>query len=74
MTRHAVNWWRIAAAVDEVRKHHGLADELGIANSTLSRLRTGNSLSADNLANILAWLYPRQIPAWVCQVPDEPPA
>lgn len=72
MSRHVVNWGRIAYAVEENRKRLGLSDrklgkQLGIDYCALSRLRHGSALSADNLATLVAWLYPTQVPDWITE-------
>lgn len=74
MSRHTIDWPRLALAVDEVRAHHGLSEralaaQLGFSFSTISRLRNGHQVSADAVAALVAWLYPHQIPAWIRKIP-----
>lgn len=74
MSRHVVNWLRLSLSVEESRKRLGLSDrqlgkQLGIDYCALSRLRHGAHLSADNLATLVAWLYPTQVPDWIDEIP-----
>lgn len=78
---HAVDWPKLVEHISVAQRHRGLTDRamaetLGLpAYSTLSRLRHGRQVSADTLATLVAWLYPNEIPAWICEVPprDEAP-
>lgn len=67
---HVVDWGKIADAVEmacEIRDVSAAeaAGQIGLSPSALTRLRQGKHLSADNLAALVAWLYPQRIPHWV---------
>ncbi len=67
---YRVDWNKIADALDmacEIRDVtlRDVAEVIGIAPSGLTRLRQGKHLSADGLAALVAWLFPRSIPSWV---------
>jgi hypothetical protein len=67
--RHRVDWPALCAALDMacgIRDvtHTQAAHELGMAPSSLTRMRQGHALSADSLASLLCWLYPHRVPAW----------
>ena len=76
---HVVNWPRLVEHLGVAQRHDGLSDralaeQLGLpAFSTLSRLRHGQHVSADVLATLVAWLYPDQIPAWICEATEHAP-
>lgn len=78
MSRHAVDWPRLLAALDATctlrhLSYRAVAEQIGISPSGLTRLRQGKRLEADALAALTAWLYPGQIPRWVREVPDRAP-
>lgn len=75
---HEVDWRKLADAVDmacEIRDMSAAdaAHQLGISPSALTRLRQGKHLSADNLAALVAWLYPQRIPHWIRTVTADVP-
>lgn len=74
MSRHAVDWPKLVDTIEVVRGHYGLssrqlADQLGFSPNTFTRMRQGFPCSADNLAAIVAWLYPTNVPDWIRKIP-----
>lgn len=72
--RHVVDWQRVVDTLElacEMRgtSLRGVAKEIGIPASGLTRLRQGKHLSADALAALIAWLYPVSIPKWIKESP-----
>lgn len=68
-----VDWNKIADAVEMACEIRGMtlrevSDEIGISPSGLTRLRQGKHLSADGLAALVAWLFPKSIPVWIMPV------
>lgn len=43
------------------------ANQMGIPVGALCRFRQGGKLSADSVARLVAWMYPRHVPAWIIQ-------
>lgn len=75
MPQHAVDWPRLAEMLDlacEMRDMNlrQVAQESGVSASGLTRLRQGYHLSADALAALVAWLYPKRIPTWITEEPS----
>jgi transcriptional regulator with XRE-family HTH domain len=71
--KHQVDWARVADVLEmacELRdvSLRDVAEEIGISPSGLTRLRQGKHLSADGLASLAAWLFPKNIPTWVVPV------
>ncbi|CAL9606348.1 hypothetical protein SUDANB95_05497 [Actinosynnema sp. ALI-1.44] len=69
-TSHAVDWARLIESVDiacEVRgcSMRDVAAAIGVAPSSLTRMRQGQALAADGLASLVAWLYPASAPTWI---------
>ena len=67
---HRVDWAKIVDAVEmacDIRdvSLRDVAEEIGIAPSGLTRLRQGKHLSANGLAALVAWLFPKNIPVWI---------
>lgn len=70
---HQVNWPKLRDALEiacEMRNMSlaDVAEEIGVSPSGLSRMRQGRGLTADNLAALIAWLYPKRVPHWVQEV------
>lgn len=69
--RMRADWANLGIALEAVRARRGLslrkaATEMGVPVSGLAKLRRGDGkLSADAVARLLAWLYPRSVPWWV---------
>ena len=69
--RVRVDWQRLAADLDATcrRRHISLrtaAREIDVPSSGLTEMRAGRArLSADAVARLTAWLYPRNVPWWV---------
>lgn len=68
--KHVVDWVKLVEAFDmacEIRdvSQRDVAAAIGISGSGLTRLRQGGALSADALAALVAWLYPKRIPHWI---------
>lgn len=66
---HAVDWDRVADSLEMACHIRGVslrdvAEEVGISPSGLTRLRQGKHLSADALASLVAWLFPKDVPFW----------
>lgn len=73
---HRVDWPQLCMALEIACEMHNVtlnvaAHEIGISASAVTRMRQGKTLSADNLAALLAWLYPQRIPRWVQEVTDD---
>jgi hypothetical protein len=71
---HTVDWTKLRDAMEmacEIRNVSMFTAgvEMGFSPSSLTRLRQGKHLSADNLAALVAWLYPQRIPHWVRSQP-----
>lgn len=71
--KHAVDWDRIADSVEMACQIRGvslrdISEAVGISPSGLTRLRQGKHLSADGLAALVAWLFPRDVPFWIKEV------
>lgn len=67
--RYAVDWQRLADSLEMACHIRGVslrdvAAEVGISPSGLSRLRSGQHLSADATAALTAWLFPKDVPFW----------
>jgi len=61
MSRWVLDTVRLADAVETVRRHRGvtakvIASEMGLSDSTLTRLKQGHKPDADGLVSVLAWL------------------
>ncbi len=70
---HRVDWDKIADSLEMACEIHDMslrdvAEHIGIAPSGLTRLRQGKHLSADGLAALVAWMYPKRIPPWITEV------
>lgn len=70
MTKHVVDWQKIADALEMACEIRGMslrdvAAETGLSSSTLTRLRQGKHLDGDGLASLTSWLFPKSIPIWV---------
>lgn len=68
--RKQANWTALGIAFEATRARRGMsmrkaATEMRMPASTITKLRNGGTLSADGLARLLAWLYPRNVPWWV---------
>lgn len=65
------DWENLGAALETTRARRGLslrkaATQIGVPVSGLTKLRKGGgALSADAVARLLAWLYPRNVPWWI---------
>lgn len=73
-----VNWAHLAsefyaACLQRHMSARAAGHEMGVHPTQLCRLRRGTPLSAANIAALLAWLYPDDIPAWIT-TPDRPMA
>lgn len=67
---HVVDWPKLAEAIEmacDIRDMslRDVAERIGISPSGLTRLRQGKHLEADDLAALVAWLYPQRIPHWI---------
>lgn len=67
--RYVVDWDRIADSLEMACQIRGVslreaADTVGVSPSALTRLRQGKHLSADGLASLTAWLFPKDVPFW----------
>jgi lambda repressor-like predicted transcriptional regulator len=65
-----VDWARLAAELEQActRRHVSLRQvgrETGMSPSALTRLRRGESLTADAAVSVAAWLWPQRVPTWV---------
>lgn len=66
-----VDWPHLLRLLDAAQEIRGgltdraAAEQIGIAPSTLSRLRRGKTLTADGLAALVAWLTPTRLPSWI---------
>ncbi|MFJ5984266.1 hypothetical protein [Lentzea sp. NPDC092896] len=70
MSAHIVNWTKLIDLLEQAcrsrqKSMRQVAKELGIAQSGLTRMQQGKSLSADATAALVAWLHPDDIPAWI---------
>jgi transcriptional regulator with XRE-family HTH domain len=69
--RWRTDWNNLCIALETTRARRGLslrkvAAEMGVPVTGLSKLRRGDgALSADAVARLLAWLYPRSVPWWI---------
>lgn len=66
---YVVDWDRITDALEMACQIRGLtlrdaAEAIGVPPSSLTRLRQGKHLSADALAALAAWLFPKDVPFW----------
>jgi hypothetical protein len=77
--RPRVDWHQLGIELESACVRRGVslrkaATQMGVPVSGLTRLRQGaKRLSADSLARLMAWLYPRNVPWWVTtgREPDE---
>jgi transcriptional regulator with XRE-family HTH domain len=70
VSSHVVDWKKLAEALEMACEIRGMslrdvAEEIGISNSGLTRLRQNKHLSGDGLASLVAWLFPSSIPLWI---------
>lgn len=68
--RVRVDWQRLAVELDTARRRRlmslrAVAREMSIPHSALHKLLHGGKLSADSVARLVVWLYPRNVPAWI---------
>jgi hypothetical protein len=68
--RARVDWYLLGMELDAAcaRRLVSLrkaAHQMRVPVSGLSNLRHGGKLSADAVARLVAWLYPRSVPAWI---------
>lgn len=66
-----VDWFKLGVDFDAACLERGLslraaAREMGLPASGLSKLRHGGRLSADAVARLVVWLWPRDaVPPWI---------